>query len=91
MTLPVKFTPAGADDFDFWKRADKNILEKIKELLCDARERPYTGIGKPEPLRHDLAGCWSRRITQEHRLVYSVENDVLIVHSCRFHYGKRKK
>ena len=91
MTLPVKFTLHGAEDFDFWARGDKKVLEKIKTLMRDAREHPFTGIGKPERLKHELAGCWSRRITQEHRLVYSGENDVLIVHSCRFHYANRKK
>jgi toxin YoeB len=61
---------------------------RIKALLRDAREHPFTGIGKPEPLKHDLSGCWSRRITKEHRLVYSLEGDVLIVHQCRFHYAR---
>lgn len=91
MTLKVRFTEIGAEDYDYWAQADKRILEKIKNLLRDAREHPFSGIGKPEPLKHDLAGCWSRRITREHRLVYSVDEDALIVHQCRFHYTGRHR
>jgi toxin YoeB len=91
LTLKVKFTEIGAEDYDYWDQTDKRIQEKIKSLLRDAREHPFTGLGKPEPLKHDLAGCWSRRITQEHRLVYSVESDTLIIHQCRFHYASRRK
>ncbi|MDD5297028.1 MAG: Txe/YoeB family addiction module toxin [Rhodocyclaceae bacterium] len=91
MTLAVKFTEHSAEDFDFWQRTDARILERIKALLRDAREHPFTGIGKPEPLKHDLSGYWSRRINREHRLVYTVETDLLIVHQCRFHYAQQKK
>ncbi len=86
MSRVVRFTEHGAEDFDYWERTDSRIHERIRALLRDAREHPFAGIGKPEPLKHDLRGCWSRRITKEHRLVYSVEGDVLIVHQCRFHY-----
>lgn len=91
MTYAVKFTEYGADDFDYWQRTDPHILERIKMLLRDAREHPFSGIGKPEPLKHDLSGYWSRRITREHRLVYTVENGLLTVHQCRFHYSQGKK
>lgn len=91
MTLEVKFTGHGAADFDYWQETDSRVLERIKALLRDAREHPFAGIGKPEPLKHDLSGFWSRRITAEHRLVYTVEQELLIVHQCRFHYAKRKK
>ena len=91
MTFKVKFTEHGAADFDYWQKADSRILDRVKLLLRDAKEHPFTGIGKPEPLRHNLSGFWSRRITTEHRLVYTVEQDILIVHQCRFHYAKRKK
>lgn len=91
MTHAVKFTENGAEDFDYWQQTDLRILERLKALLRDAREHPFTGIGKPEPLKHDLSGYWSRRITREHRLVYTVETDLLIVHQCRFHYSQQKK
>lgn len=88
MSRAVRFTAHGAEDFDYRERTDPRIWERIKALLRDAREHPITGIGKPEPLKHDLSGCWSRRITKEHRLVYALEEGMLIVHQCRFHYTK---
>jgi len=91
LTHAVKFTDNGAEDFDYWQRTDPRIHDRLKALLLDAREHPFTGIGKPEPLKHDLSGYWSRRITREHRLVYAVESGLLIVHQCRFHYAQRKK
>jgi toxin YoeB len=86
----VTFTSTGWKDYVHWQTADRAILEKVNRLLDDiARDDPFTGIGKPEPLRHHLAGAWSRRITDEHRLVYLVDaNDDLVVISARYHYDR---
>lgn len=74
------------DDYLYWQTHDKKILKKINSLIKSCKRTPFTGIGKPEPLKNELATCWSRRITDEHRLVYKVENDTLIIIQCRFHY-----
>lgn len=75
----------------FSQSGNKAILNKIAALLNDIAEHPYTGLGKPEPLKYELAGKWSRRISVEHRLVYSVNDDIIKVHifSMRFHYSKK--
>ena len=74
------------EDYLYWQSHDKKLLKKINTLIKDIKREPFDGLGKPEPLRYELAGCWSRRITDEHRLVYEIaENDLYIV-SCRFHY-----
>jgi toxin YoeB len=70
----------------FGQQFDKKVLKKINDLLKDISRNPYEGIGKPEPLKHVLSGYWSRRITDEHRLVYRVEGDVLKVAQVRYHY-----
>ena len=82
----ITFTPKAFEDFTDWAKQDKKIYRKLVSLINDTLRQPFTGLGKPEALKHDLKGCWSRRITDEHRLVYKVtETDVIIV-SCRFHY-----
>jgi toxin YoeB len=77
-------------DYQHWQENDPRIHERINELIVNIRETPFKGIGKPEPLKHDLAGWWSRRITSEHRLVYRVTGKGnerrLEVLSCRYHY-----
>lgn len=76
-------------DRDYWKRTgNKAIMKRISALLADIQAHPFTGIGKPEPLKHDLQGKWSRRINQEHRLVYSISNGMIYVYvfSMRDHY-----
>lgn len=85
--MTLHLSPQAVEDIIYWNRQDKNKTKKIKALLESIQESPFTGLGKPEPLRFDLKGNWSRRIDREHRLVYSVEDDVITVHSCRFHYG----
>jgi toxin YoeB len=82
----IQFTPEAWEDYLYWQGMDKRTLKRINELLKDASRTPFDGRGKPEPLRHELRGCWSRRIDQEHRLVYEVEGDILRVISVRFHY-----
>ena len=82
----IVFAPKAFKQFNNWAREDKKVYAKIVELINDALRQPFSGIGKPEPLKYDLKGCWSRRITDEHRLVYQVTDTELIVLSCRFHY-----
>ena len=84
--MRLVFTPNGWDDCRHWLQADRPILQRINRLVDDALRDPADGIGKPEPLKHMLAGAWSRRITEEHRLVYLVDNDDLVILQARFHY-----
>lgn len=74
------------EDYLYWQRVDRKILRRLNELIRDTLREPFAGIGKPEPLKHQLAGAWSRRIDQEHRLVYIVEDDVLVILQCRLYY-----
>ncbi len=84
--MRVVFTPHGWDDYTHWQTTDRSILKRINRLIDDARRDPFTGIGKLEQLRHALSGTWSRRITEEHRLVYLVDGDDLVILQARFHY-----
>ena len=84
----IVFLPKAFDELKFWAEEDKNILVKIFGLIKDIGRSPFSGIGKPEPLKHNLKGLWSRRITKEHRLIYRVGNDEIVIVSCRFHYEK---
>jgi len=84
--MRLVFTPNGWADYTYWLAADRQMLKRINRLIDDALRDPVTGIGKPEPLRHMLTGAWSRRITEEHRLVYLVDGDDLVVLQARFHY-----
>lgn len=74
------------EDYIYWQANDKKTLQRINDLIKDCLRSPFKGIGKPEPLRGNLAGLWSRRITDEHRLVYTVKDNRLHVLQCRFHY-----
>ena len=74
------------EDYLYFKEKDKTISKKIDKLLKETLREPFTGIGKPEKLKGNLSDFWSRRITQEHRLVYKYEEDMLTIASCRFHY-----
>ncbi|MCK4798075.1 MAG: Txe/YoeB family addiction module toxin [Spirochaetes bacterium] len=80
------FSDASWDDYIYWQNTDKKILKRINSLIKDIKRSPFNGIGKPEPLRYDLQGCWSRRIDNEHRLVYEVTKNELRIVSCRYHY-----
>ena len=87
--MEVIFLPKSKEHLDFFKKVNNPIiLKKIRQLLESIQEAPYSGIGKPEPLKHDLTGLWSRRINQEHRLIYEVlETDsVILIHSLKGHY-----
>ena len=83
----IKFNGKAYEEFVEWAENDKNIYEKIKELLKDISREPFKGLGKPEPLKHEFRGYWSRRITKEHRLVYRIEGDMLVVVSMFGHYS----
>ncbi len=74
------------DEYCEWQRTDKAILKRINELIKDARRDPFSGIGKPEPLKHDLSGVWSRRINETDRLTYYLKNGILVIISCKGHY-----
>lgn len=74
------------DDYLYWQQTDKKALKRVNELVKDIKRNPFEGIGKPEPLKHQWSGYWSRRITEEHRLVYKVEEGRLYVAQCRYHY-----
>lgn len=84
--MNISFTPEAFEDYLYWYNQDKKAIKRIHELLKSIQRDPYDGIGKPERLRWDLNGCWSRRIDQEHRLVYRIENGSVHILACRFHY-----
>lgn len=84
--MRLVFTPHGWEDYCHWQTADRTVLRRLNRLLDDVLRDPFSGIGKPEQLRNALAGAWSRRITDEHRLVYLVDGDDLVVLQARFHY-----
>ena len=84
--MNIVFSKNAWEDYLSWQKEDKKILRKINELIKVIQRTPFEGIGKPEPLKYDLTGLWSRRIDREHRLVYKVESEQLFIISCRFHY-----
>ncbi|MBA8667596.1 Txe/YoeB family addiction module toxin [Holosporaceae bacterium 'Namur'] len=84
--MKILFTDDAWDDYLYWQKNDKRILQKINELIKEITRSPFNGKGMPEPLKFDMAGCWSRRITMEHRLVYRIEDESLIIIQCRYHY-----
>ena len=84
--MNLLFRPRAWEHFQFWQDTDKATLKKINGLIKECQRHPYEGTGKPEPLKGDLAGYWSRRIDREHRLVYRVVSSDLEILSCRFHY-----
>jgi toxin YoeB len=89
--MDISFTPNGWEEFEYWIDNDQDIVARIKDLIKSIRQDPFKGIGKPEPLRYDLKGYWSRRITGEHRIVYKVSgtkgvDQRCIIVQCRFHY-----
>jgi toxin YoeB len=86
MARLLTFTPAAWDDYLYWQSQDKKTLRRINELVRDVMRTPFVGIGKPEPLRENLAGYWSRRIDDTHRLVYAVEKTHITIIACRYHY-----
>ncbi len=82
----IAFTDAGWSDYQHWVATDRAMVKRINKLIVDVQRAPFTGIGKPEALKHQLAGYWSRRITDEHRLIYAVEENQLVIIAARYHY-----
>jgi toxin YoeB len=83
------WTDRGWEDYLYWQTQDKKTLKRINQLIQDAERNGYQGIGKPEPLRGNLSGYWSRRIDDENRLVYRIEDEKIIIAGCRTHYGDK--
>ncbi|PPV06067.1 hypothetical protein XBLMG947_1397 [Xanthomonas bromi] len=84
--MTIQFSDHAWDDYLYWQQTDKKTLKRVNELIKAIQREPFAGIGKPEPLRHALAGYWSRRITDEHRIVYKAENGAVVIAQIRYHY-----
>ena len=84
--MKLIFSENAWEDYLYWQRRDKKILKRINDLIKDIQRNKYKGIGKPEQLRHNLAGYWSRRINSEHRLTYKIKNDKIMTAQLRYHY-----
>ena len=82
----LAFSSRAWDDYLCWQQTDPRMVGRVNELLKDVVRNPFTGIGKPEPLKHEFRGYWSRRIDQRHRLVYQPGKDAILIAQCRFHY-----
>ena len=84
--MKLIFVDESWEDYLYWQTTDRKILDRINNLVKDISRNPYTGLGKPEPLKYKYQGYWSRRITEEHRLIYRVLSDEIFIAKCRFHY-----
>lgn len=84
--MKLVFADEAWEDYLYWQENDKKILKRINELIKAIKREPFSGIGEPEPLKFNWSGFWSRRINREHRLVYAVENDSILIAQCRYHY-----
>ena len=84
--MKVTFSSQAWEDYLHWQKTDRKLLARVNDLIKEVSRTPFEGSGKPEPLRHALVGYWSRRITDEHRLVYKVEGDAVLIAQARFHY-----
>lgn len=84
--MNLLFTDEAWEDYLYWQAADKSVLKKINSIIKEIKRSPFDGTGKPEPLKYDLAGYWSRRLTSEHRLVYKVTEESIVIVQCRYHY-----
>ena len=84
--MKIVFVDESWEDYLYWQKTDKSKLKKINELIKDIARNPFDGLGKPEALKHKYAGFWSRRIDGEHRLIYQVKEDEILIAKCRFHY-----
>ncbi len=84
--MNLLFADEAWEDYLYWQKKDKHMVERINKLIRETQREPFAGVGKPEPLKHALAGFWSRRITDEHRMVYRVEGKTLMIAQLRFHY-----
>ena len=84
--MKLIFVDESWEDYLYWQKTDRKILERINNLVKDISRNPYTGLGRPEPLKYKYQGFWSRRITEEHRLIYRIVDDEIQIAKCRFHY-----
>lgn len=84
--MKLIFAEKAWEDYLYWQKTDKKILNRINTLIRDIKRSPFEGLGKPEPLKHALSGYWSRRINDEHRMVYKINGDSLLIAQLRFHY-----
>lgn len=84
--MKLIFSENAWQDYLYWQQNDKKILKRINELIRDIERNKYEGVGKPEPLKHNLSGYWSRRITNEHRIVYRIEDNAVLIAQLRYHY-----
>lgn len=84
--MDLVFVRKAWEDYIYWQQTDKTILKRINLLIKDILRTPFSGVGRPEPLKFDMASCWSRRINEEHRLVYKTQNETLIILQCHYHY-----
>ncbi len=86
--MKITFSKNSWEDYLSWQKEDKKMLKKINQIIKEIQRNPFHGIGNPEPLKYDLAGFWSRRIDREHRLVYQIFDNELLIYSCKYHYDK---
>ena len=86
--MKLTFQAYGWEDYRHWQDHDRKMLRKLNRLILECQRTPFSGTGKPEPLKGDFSGWWSRRIDQEHRLVYRVTDDALLIAQCRYHYDR---
>ncbi len=84
--MKLVFADGAWEDYLYWQKQDKRMVERINKLIRETQREPFTGMGKPESLKHALSGYWSRRITEEHRMVYKVEANALLLAQLRYHY-----
>jgi toxin YoeB len=84
--VKLVFSDSAWEDYQYWQKSDRKMVERINKLIKETKRDPFTGTGKPEPLKHALSGFWSRRITDEHRMVYQYSSDELLIAQLRYHY-----
>lgn len=84
--MKLIFADEAWEDYVYWQKQDKRMVERINKLIAEVKREPFVGVGKPEPLKHALSGLWSRRINDEHRMVYKIEGGALLLAQLRYHY-----
>ena len=84
--MKLTFADEAWEDYLYWQKLDRRMVDRINKLIREIQREPFSGVGKPEPLKHALAGYWSRRINEEHRMVYKIEGDALLLAQLRYHY-----
>ena len=86
--MKLIFADEAWEDYLYWQKQDRRMVDRINKLIRETQREPFAGVGKPEPLKHALAGYWSRRINEEHRMVYKIEGDALLLAQLRYHYSR---